>query len=95
MQTSPVPPTQTVRDAISAALVALDCSHPAAGGVALARTELKRAIDLLDASFRETGAFREAEPYRLVLDPRPYDAPKLVLRAPGSDEMSPAGSVNT
>jgi hypothetical protein len=43
-----------------------------------------RALEILDSSFRETGAFREAEPYRLVLDPRPYDVAKLALVVPPS-----------
>jgi hypothetical protein len=82
MQTSPAPLAETVREAIVAALEALDGSPPAAEDIAHAQAELLRAIELLDSSFREAGAFREAEPYRLVLDPRPYDGSKLALVAP-------------
>jgi hypothetical protein len=58
------PPT-TLRDALTAAREALADRTDAS----LAEDEVGRA--LLDAADRETGAFLDAEPYRLVLDPVP------------------------
>jgi hypothetical protein len=75
-------PAQTVREAIAAALGALDSPRPDAGACMLAQAQLERAIELLDASYREAGAFGDSEPYRLVLDPRPQEAPKLALVPP-------------
>ncbi len=40
---------------------------------------LEVALDLLDGSQREVGAFHDAEPFRLVLDPLPYAPPKVAL----------------
>jgi hypothetical protein len=79
MGTSRLLPAQTVREAIAAALGALDSARPVTGDCMLARTQLERAIELLDASYREAGAFGDSEPYRLVLDPQPQEAPNLVL----------------
>ena len=67
------PPT-TLRGAITAAREALaggrDGSLPD-DEVERARQALEHAVDLLDAADREMGAFLDAEPYRLVLDPVP------------------------
>jgi hypothetical protein len=82
MGTSPLLPSPTVREAIAAALGALDSARPDGGDRMFARAQLERAIELLDASYREAGTFGDAEPYRLVLDPRPQEAPKLVLVQP-------------
>jgi hypothetical protein len=82
MGTSPLLPPQTVREAIAAALGALGGARPDAADYMFARARLERAIELLDASYREAGAFGDSEPYRLVLDPRPQEAPKLVLVQP-------------
>ena len=40
-----------------------------------ARRALNHAFDLLDQADREMGAFLDAEPYRLVLDPVPAGEP--------------------
>jgi hypothetical protein len=67
------PPT-TLRDAITAAREALgdrcDSALPE-DEVTRACRALEHAVDLLDAADREMGAFLDAEPYRLVLDPVP------------------------
>ena len=67
------PPT-TLRDAITAAREALGGRYDAAlpeDEVQRARRALEHAVELLDAADREMGAFLDAEPYRLVLDPVP------------------------
>jgi hypothetical protein len=67
------PPT-TLRDAITAAREALGgrCdSGLLEDEVTRARRALELAVDLLDGADREMGAFLDAEPYRLVLDPVP------------------------
>ena len=71
------PPT-TVRDAITAAQEALDNVRPE-DELVLARAALECALELLGASDRELGAFLEAEPYRLVLDPVPPNPPDPAL----------------
>ena len=78
------PPT-TVRGAVMVASNALagagNASFPAEKDVEVARRALAHAVSLLDASDREMGAFREAEPYRLVLDPIPQRKPARPLPA--------------
>jgi hypothetical protein len=71
------PPT-TLRGALTAARQALagrsDASLPD-DELKQARRALKHAFDLLDRADREMGAFLDAEPYRLVLDPVPAGKP--------------------
>ena len=64
----------TVRAAITMARNALDNVR---GGdeLASARAALECAVELLNASHREIGVFRDDEPYRLVLDPIPQESP--------------------
>jgi hypothetical protein len=67
------PPT-TLRGALTAAREALASSCDASlpeDQVRRARRAVEHAVDLLDAADREMGAFLDAEPYRLVLDPVP------------------------
>jgi hypothetical protein len=74
-------PPETVRAAITVAQEELENLRPE-DELTLARAALERAVELLDASDREFGAFHDAEPYRVVLDPLPHEAPKpLLLRA--------------
>ena len=73
-------PPETVRAAITAAQEALENVRPE-DELTLARAALECAVELLDASDREIGAFHDAEPYRLVLDPLPHEAPTLVLQS--------------
>jgi hypothetical protein len=79
------PPT-TVRGAVMVARNALagagNASFAAEEDVERARRALQHAVSLLDASDREMGAFHEAEPYRLVLDPPP---PREPARQPPAD----------
>jgi hypothetical protein len=63
-------PPQTVRGAIRAAQESLDNVRPE-DELTLALAALECAVELLDASSREAGVFRDWEPYRLVLDPLP------------------------
>lgn len=75
-------PPETVRAAITMAQQALENARPE-DELILARAALERAVELLDASDRELGVFHDAEPYRIVLDPLPHEAPKpLLLQAP-------------
>ena len=74
-ESAPLP--TTIRAAIEAAQVALDDERPGPA-LAGARAALRCALALLDGSDRETGAFKDAEPFRLVLDPAPLLPPKLV-----------------
>jgi hypothetical protein len=60
----------TVRAAITAAQESLDNVRPE-DELTLALAALECAIELLDASGREVGAFHEREPYCYVLDPLP------------------------
>jgi hypothetical protein len=84
------PPT-TVRGAVLVASNALagagGASLPAEEDVELARRALEHALGLLDASDREMGAFREAEPYRLVLDPIPQRKPARELPTVGGAKL--------
>jgi hypothetical protein len=73
-------PPETVRAAITAAQEALENVRPE-DELTLARAALERAVELLDASDREPGAFHDEEPYRLVLDPLPHEAPTLMLQS--------------
>ena len=71
-----------MRAAITMAQQALENARPE-DELILARAALERAVELLDASDRELGVFHDAEPYRIVLDPLPHEAPKpLLLQAP-------------
>jgi hypothetical protein len=71
------PPT-TLRGALTAARQALagrsDASLPD-DELKQARRAVDQAVDLLDQADREMGAFLDAEPYRLVLDPVPAGEP--------------------
>ncbi len=84
------PPT-TVRGAVTIARNALagarNVSFPAEEDVELARRALEHAVSLLDASDREMGAFLEAEPYRLVLDPPPPRKPARERPADGGAKL--------
>jgi hypothetical protein len=84
------PPT-TVRGAVTVARNALagagNASFPAEEDVELARRSLEHAVSLLDASDREMGAFLEAEPYRLVLDPLPQRRPTREPPADGGAKL--------
>ena len=74
-------PPETVRAAITMAQQALENVRPE-DELTKARAALERALELLDASDREFGAFHDAEPYRVVLDPLPQEAAKpLQLQA--------------
>jgi hypothetical protein len=68
-----VPAAITVRGAIAQAQEALADARPESTLAALAA--LAQAIDLLDGSDRQMGAFRGAEPYLLILDPLRQDEP--------------------
>jgi hypothetical protein len=63
----------TVRGSVMAAHEALSCDQPGSAIVALAA--LDQAIDLLNGSDRQMGAFRGAEPDLLILDPLRQDEP--------------------
>lgn len=71
-------PPETVRAAITTAQQALENVRPE-DELTLARAALERAVELLDASDREPGAFHDAEPYRIVLDPLPQEAREPLL----------------
>lgn len=73
-------PPETVRAAITAAQEALENVRPE-DELTLARAALERAVELLDASDREPGPFHDEEPYCLVLDPLPHEAPTLLLQS--------------
>jgi hypothetical protein len=64
----------TVRGSITAAQQALTEAQPE-GKIFVALAALEHAIDLLDTSDRQMGAFRGAEPYLLILDPLRQDEP--------------------
>ena len=78
MRESRQSPPETVRAAIMAAQEALENVRPE-DELTLAQAALERAVELLDASDRELGAFHDAEPFRIVLDPLPQAAPKPLL----------------
>jgi hypothetical protein len=84
------PPT-TLRGAVIVARNALagagNAAFPAQADVELARRALEHADSLLDASDREMGAFLEAEPYRLVLDPLPAREPARERPADGGAKL--------
>ena len=63
-----------MRDAITKAQLAL-AQASADDNLVAALAALDQAIALLDASDRQMGAFRGAEPYILVLDPLRQDEP--------------------
>jgi hypothetical protein len=80
MLVEPGMPT-TIRGAIETAQEALDDVRPGPA-LSIARAALLCALALLDTSDREAGTFKDAEPFRLVLDPPPLLPPKLVALQP-------------
>jgi hypothetical protein len=88
-------PPETVRAAITMAQQAVENVRPE-DELILARAALERAVELLDASDRELGVFHDAEPYRIVLDPLPHEAPKpLLLQAPVERKLRRASTSRT